>query len=378
MTRRDVDERVRSLAVDQHGAFAWWQDEERGADKDLAARRVAARVWHQPAHGVYTLAGSAPTWRLGFKVAELSVVGSSLSGRSALQVHDVPGGTTATPPRLAVPANRSVRSKVAVIHRSSSAATMRVDGFRVATVEQAVFDVAGQASMEELGRIIDHSLLVRRASMARFQERMEVYGATRLAGIGELRTLLAEGGDGFVVARERVGTPPGAGVAACRGAGSRVPGESALEPPPTADASTRCPGRGGRSSRATAGRGTRACRTWSGIVAATRTRPPMATWSCGSRGGSSPTTCARPRPSYGRPARRGRPPLELPCTQSWNARVSARQTGGRRPIRPRGGRWRWPWPGRRPCVRASGAAGRPGARHRPARRRTAPPTCGTS
>lgn len=197
MTRRDVDQRVLRLASDQHGAFTRSQAAQAGADKFLANRRVSARVWQQAAPSVYVLAASARTWRREFKVAELSVPGSALSGRSALQLHALPGGSVSAP-HLAVTGCRSVRSTVAQIHRCPLAATMRVDGFRVVTVEQAVFDVAGQASRRELERIIDHALLEGRASLGRFQDRLAVFDSARLRGIGKLRALIAERGDGFV------------------------------------------------------------------------------------------------------------------------------------------------------------------------------------
>lgn len=198
MTRRDVDQRVLRLASDQHGAFTRRQAEQAGADKYLVARRLSAHVWQQAAPSVFVLAASAPTWRREFKVAELSVSGSALSGRSALLLHGLPGGSVADP-HLAVTGPRSVRSAVAQIHRSPLAATMRVDGFRVVTAEQALFDVAGEATLIELERIIDHALLEGRASLGRFQDRLAVFDSARLPGIGKLRTLIAERGDGFVV-----------------------------------------------------------------------------------------------------------------------------------------------------------------------------------
>lgn len=198
MARRDVDERVQRLADEQHGAFAWWQAQECGADKHLAARRVRSDLWQKPAPSVYVLRASAPTWRRCFKVAELSVPGSALSGRSALQVHDLPGSSRSLP-HLIVPAGGPARSTIAVLHRGDLAVTMRAEGFRVATAEQAIFDIAVGATLAELERIIDRALLDRRASVARFEERLAAYEGAHLSGIAKLRRLVAERGEGFVV-----------------------------------------------------------------------------------------------------------------------------------------------------------------------------------
>ncbi len=189
MTRSDVDDRLRRVATDQHGAFTRAQALSAGASSDLVSRRVRSGHWVRAASGVYLLAGTAPTWQQRFKAAELSVAGSAVSGRSALLLHGIPGGR-AEDIELTTPAAGPRRSSLAQVHRGDVRST-RVEGIRVVTPDQAVIDVAGRARLGELERLVDHVLVNGLAPVRRFRSRTAP-GAPRFPGIALLRAVIAE------------------------------------------------------------------------------------------------------------------------------------------------------------------------------------------
>lgn len=195
MTRRDIDELVLRLARAQHGAFTWAQATGAGASPDFVARRVRSGAWTKVAPGVYVMSTMPDTWERRLQAALLSLPGSSVSGRSALHLHQLPGGHTGLP-QVSVEPGGTFRTPLAKVRRSLLPVNTRVQGFPCVTAEQAVFDIAGHASFAEVERAMDHALLEHRATVDRFQQRLDALTGHRWPGIAAMRALIAERGCG--------------------------------------------------------------------------------------------------------------------------------------------------------------------------------------
>jgi very-short-patch-repair endonuclease len=198
MTRRDINAEIRKLAGKQHGAFTWKQATLLGCDSGHISRRIEQGLWKRECQGVYVLTGSPPTWRRRLKVAQLSVEGSVVCGRSALELHGLPGGAEGLP-QLVVPHGEAWTSPMARVHRSKYVLSETVDDFKVSKPEQVPFDVAEEFSLVGLERVVDHSLLTGLTSVGRLEDRLALLDASRLPGIAKMRAIVTERGEGFVV-----------------------------------------------------------------------------------------------------------------------------------------------------------------------------------
>lgn len=141
MRHTEIDQRIGALAARQYGAFSRQQAFDLGASERFVARRLAGKCWIRAAPAVYVLAQSSGTWRRQCKVAELSVVGSAIAGRSAAALHELPGFRPG-PIELWTPINTACRHAIAIVHRYAGAKLTIVDGIRVTTIPQTLFDTA--------------------------------------------------------------------------------------------------------------------------------------------------------------------------------------------------------------------------------------------
>jgi len=143
------------------------------------------------APGIYAMAGFPPTWLRQYKAAEMSLRDAAiagLAGAKALGFESFP----VSRPELVVAYTANHRTPLATVHRSDRALTTTVDGPRVTTVAQTLFDIVARVALHRWERACDGMLLDGRLAVDELQERLETYRSSRRAGIGLLRALIGE------------------------------------------------------------------------------------------------------------------------------------------------------------------------------------------
>ncbi len=85
------------------------------------------------------------------------------------------------------------------MHRYAGAKFTVVDGLRVTTIPQSMFDVAMGGDPWRVERALDHSLLAQQAAIGEYEERLSFYDGSRRPGLPVIRRLILERTeDGFV------------------------------------------------------------------------------------------------------------------------------------------------------------------------------------
>jgi len=191
MRYTEIDRSIEALAAKQYGVFSREQAFELGASERFVARRLAQKHWTRPTGAVYALAQSAGTWKRQCKIAELSVDGAAIAGRSAAVLHGIPG-FKAGRVELWTPINAKFRNPIARIHRYAGATLTIVDGIRVTTVPQTLFDAAIVLDPWMLERAVDDCLLERKVTVAELDERLMFYAGSRRPGLPRIRPLIEE------------------------------------------------------------------------------------------------------------------------------------------------------------------------------------------
>ena len=191
MRYTEIDRRIEALAGKQFGAFSRQQAFALGASERFVQRRLLERHWLRPVPAVFVVASSQGTWKRQCKVAELSVDEAALAGRAAAALHDLPGFRPGHV-ELVVPVNSFCTHPFATLHRYAGAKLTIVDGMRVTTIPQTVFDLASRVCPWVLERAMDDALLAKKVAIAEFQERLEFYYGARRPGLPRIRPLVLE------------------------------------------------------------------------------------------------------------------------------------------------------------------------------------------
>lgn len=191
MRHTEIDRQINSIAARQHGAFSRQQAFEMGASERLVQRRLKAGDWRRAVPAVYILATSPGSWQRQCKVAELSVAGSAVSGRSAAALHGL-SGFRPGPIELLVPVNAYCRHPFATTHRYAGAQITTVDGFRVTTIAQTMFDLAARTNPWLLERALDDALLDKIVTVPQLEERLAFYEGSRRPGLPLIRSFVDE------------------------------------------------------------------------------------------------------------------------------------------------------------------------------------------
>jgi len=204
MRHTEIDQRIGALAARQYGAFSRQQAFDLGASERFVARRLAGKCWIRAAPAVYVLAQSSGTWRRQCKVAELSVVGSAIAGRSAAALHELPGFRPG-PIELWTPINTACRHAIAIVHRYAGAKLTIVDGIRVTTIPQTLFDTAMVIDPWRLERAMDDAIQSKKIRVLDLDERLTFYAESRRPGLPKIRPLIQERTeDGWVPAESEL------------------------------------------------------------------------------------------------------------------------------------------------------------------------------
>ncbi len=79
------------------------------------------------------------------------------------------------------------RHPFATVHRYAGAKLTVVDGIRVTTIPQSLFDVASRVSPWNLGRAMDDAILGKRLDINDLKERLDFYVGSRRPGLPRIR-----------------------------------------------------------------------------------------------------------------------------------------------------------------------------------------------
>lgn len=193
MRYTEIDERLARLAAKQYWLFNRRQACERGASERMIERRLAEEAWIHPESAVYGLAGYPMTWRRRLKACELGTPDSAVAGFAGAGLHRLLGYGQARA-ELAAPPGTSSRGKLAVIHREAGFKTTTVDGIRVTTIAQTLFDIAHRTGVWKLEPAMDQAIVDTRLTVAELEERLEFYKGSRRHGLARIRPLILERG----------------------------------------------------------------------------------------------------------------------------------------------------------------------------------------
>lgn len=193
MRYTDIDRHIEVVAARQYGAFSREQAFTIGASERFVQRRLTRKDWLRVAPAVYVLPASRGTWRRQCKIAELASAGGGIAGCTAAALHGLsdfrPG-----PVEVAVAANSASRVLPGAAHRFAGAKYTTVEGIRVTTVAQTLFDVASRVGLTRLERAIDDALLSRKVTVQDLEERLVFYVGSRRPGLPRMRALVGERG----------------------------------------------------------------------------------------------------------------------------------------------------------------------------------------
>jgi hypothetical protein len=198
MRHTDIDAKIEALAGKQYGAFNRQQAFALGASERFVARRLKQGVWVRAAPAVYVMARSSGTWRRQCKIAELSADDAAIGGLAAAALHQFPGFNQGRI-EIVTAINAPCRHPTATVHRYAGARLTTVDGIRVTTIAQTLFDNAMVLNPWRLERTIDGLLVAKRVTVSDLDERLSFYDGSRRPGLPVIRPLIAERrADGWV------------------------------------------------------------------------------------------------------------------------------------------------------------------------------------
>ena len=188
---RDPDRAIERLARRQHGAFNRTQARTCGLSDRMIQYRVDTACWLELGPGIYALPSAPATWRRQYKAAELTHPDAAIAVLAGAKLHTLQGFRTA-PAEIVVPYTSKTRTPIAKVHRSLHVPVTVVDGIRVTTVAQTLFDVMPRVNIDKLERAMDDALLTGKVSVDELEERRDALNAARRPGIGTWRALVEE------------------------------------------------------------------------------------------------------------------------------------------------------------------------------------------
>ena len=215
MRYTDIDRQIEALAAKQFGAFSRQQAFTIGASERFVQRRLTHKDWLRVAPAVYALPASRGTWRRQCKIAELASDGGGIAGATAAALHGL-AGFRPGPIEVALAVNSASRPLPGTAHRYAGALLTTIDGIRVTTVAQTLFDVAARVGLARLERAIDDALVSKRVTVADLEERLDFYvAAADPACHASQRPRRRAGGRWLGAAGERAGSGAAPRARAC-------------------------------------------------------------------------------------------------------------------------------------------------------------------
>jgi hypothetical protein len=188
---------IARVAQRQHGAFSARQAFTVGGTERMIRHRVATGRWLRLDTSVYALPGNPATWMRQCWASVLTHRLAAVSGRAAAVIHRFPRFRPGRP-EITVPQGADHRCALARVRQSDLVETTTVGGLPVCTIAQTVLDVARYLDERSLGRLVDDLELDRRDVLDAVRDRYAALARSRRPGVGLVRAVLLERGDGYV------------------------------------------------------------------------------------------------------------------------------------------------------------------------------------
>jgi hypothetical protein len=186
-----IDEKIRSRAARQYWLISLGQAYELGASDRFVRRRLVEGDWRRVEPCVYAVDRQPITWLRRLKAAELGTAGAAVGGLAAAALHGLTDFRKGRPEIVAAPAV-SARNTGAIVHRQVGVRLTTVEGIRVTTVPQTLFDVAARVDPWRLERALDDALVGRQMAVGDLEERLAFYAGSRRPGLPRMRGLIEE------------------------------------------------------------------------------------------------------------------------------------------------------------------------------------------
>jgi hypothetical protein len=195
MTAWRIERVIEAQARAQLGAFSHRQALSAGMSAPMIRRRVAKGRWLVLDHGVYAMASSVPTFERQVIAATLAVPHGAACRTTAATLH---GFTGFRPGRVHVVTalGDKHRSRLATVHRSGLAELTRLGPIPVVSPAHCVVELAGVVTPARLRAALHDRVVQDRRMLPSLVDRYVEVAHSRLPGIGMIRALLEELGDG--------------------------------------------------------------------------------------------------------------------------------------------------------------------------------------
>jgi very-short-patch-repair endonuclease len=200
-TKVDIDARIAGVAARQCNALSLAQALALGASASTVKRRVRSGRWGHPYPGVYTIAGSPPSWKQDLWCAVLAVGPRSVvTHASALHLHGV-HLLPWRPLTLTVPHGGHARLKGIFVHQIDDLRPHHVTldaGLRVSRPERVVVELAATLRQRRLGDVADEVVSAQLSTYARIGACLQEVARAGKPGVARLAEVLDLRGDGHV------------------------------------------------------------------------------------------------------------------------------------------------------------------------------------
>jgi len=199
MVARDLDRAIDGLARRQHGAFHRRQAVRFGATARMIRGREQTGRWVRLlGSDVFALPSHPGTWHRQAMAGTLSVPEGALSDIAAAALHGYDGFSRGL---IEVVTRRGTThdSPFGRVRESKTVGRFTVvEGIRVVSRADCLVQLASRMDPDALGDLLDDVARRDRHVLAAFQERYVDLAHARLPGIGAIRAVLEERGDGYV------------------------------------------------------------------------------------------------------------------------------------------------------------------------------------
>ncbi len=188
------DAAVDQYFAHQYGIITNAQARKAGLTPRMIQRRVESGRWRHVARGLYAVASAPPTWHQRLAAAVLHHNQALVTGNSAARLHEfeVP---RVDRPEVMVPFTANARSPLGKVERSCfyfQTNRFRVMGFEVISPAETVLKLAASRSEAEVGKLVDHTLVNRTATLGEYQDILDRIAGGRVRGAPSLRKVVTE------------------------------------------------------------------------------------------------------------------------------------------------------------------------------------------
>jgi hypothetical protein len=202
MVARDLDRAIDGLARRQHGAFHRRQAVRKGATRYTIEGRLGNGRWVRLAGSdVFALPSHPGTWLRQAMAATLCVPDGAVAERAAAALHRFPGFNRGGIP-VVTRRGTTHDSPFGPVRESTTVGRFTVvEGIRVVSRADCLVQLAPLLGAPDLDALLDDVAGADRHLLDAFRERYVALAHSRIAGIGDIRAVLAERGDGYVPPR---------------------------------------------------------------------------------------------------------------------------------------------------------------------------------